>query len=178
MSFDYHVARQDTAFDARLRKVKNGESVAEDATFDELPADKIKELFAKAAQSDQQKADAAMSRGEMDVWIKTHPEYRDHAANAKQLLNQVRTMFSTVTPSLQQAEAAYDALRDTDLLDINQAELARQKDRSDAQRAKEIQDAGGVYVHGHPSEQEMYEMPLEDLRRLGNNTKPDGRGRL
>jgi hypothetical protein len=167
MSFDRQLQRTETSFDIRQRKVLNGESVA-DATFEDLPAEKIRELFEKSAQSERDKELAAASQHMMDVWTKLHPEYRDHQPNAIQLLNQTEAMFGTRKPNLEQAEAAYELLLQNGLLDIDQAELNRQKSKRDAAKAQEIEDAGGVYVYGHPSEAELYEMPMDELRRRGN----------
>jgi hypothetical protein len=175
----YHVNRQETAFDERLKKVKKGEELAENATWDNAPAEVIRAQFERLVKTDQQRADAAASKQLCDVWVKTKPEFIDHPLNGRQLINQVRTMYGTSTPTLEMLETAYRDLLPTGLLDIDKAELARQKDLSDTQRAKEIKDAGGVYVHNHPSEEEMYSMDMEQLRMLGNNTNnAGGRGRL
>lgn len=180
MSFSpsYYVNSQETAFDARLKKVKTGADLAEDATWDNAPAEVIRAQFERLAKTEQEKQTQQASASDMDIWVKTHPEFRDTPLNARQLLNQTRSLFGTTSPTLEQAEAAYESLQGTGLLDINQAELARQKDKRDTQRAKEINDAGGIYAANHPSESEMYSMDMDELRRLGNNTKPSGRGRL
>jgi hypothetical protein len=143
-------------------------TAADDATWDNASPEQIKAQFERLSKTEQQRDDAATSKRELDVWVKTKPEYKDHPSNARQLLNQCKTLFGTLTPSMWQAEEAYQSLAGTGLLDINQEQLARQQEKRDEKQAQDILEAGGVFVYGQPTEAEMYEMPLDELRRRSN----------
>lgn len=163
------VHREQNEFDKKAHRALNGEPIsAEDAAWDEASPEQIRAQFERLSKSDQEKATAKASQEQLDVWVKTRPEYRDTPSNAKQLLNQCKAMFGTVTPTAEQADLAFLAIADTGLLDIDQKELAKQKDKRDTAQAKAIVAAGGVHRYGRPTEQELYDMPLDELRRLGN----------
>jgi hypothetical protein len=140
----YFVNRQETSFDARARKILNGEPITSDEDFEQLAEslspDQIKVLFEKGNRSEQEKADQQRSREDADAFIKLHPEVRDTTKNAHQLRAHTMSAFGTAHPSLQQLEAAYPALRANGLLDINQAELARQADTASTSRANTIRE--------------------------------------
>lgn len=122
------VHREQNEFDKKAHRALNGEPIsAEDAAWDEASPEQIRAQFERLSKSDQEKATAKASQEQLDVWVKTRPEYRDTPSNAKQLLNQCKAMFGTVTPTAEQADLAFLAIADTGLLDIDQKELAKQK---------------------------------------------------
>jgi len=157
MSFDYHVDRQETAFDARLKKVKLDLPTADDAAFENASAEQIKDLFNKAARSEQEKLDSIRSQQDGNTFCELFPEYMDTGKNARHLRAHC-TALGIAYPTLADLETAYYALRSVNLLEINQQELARQEAKGTKERADEIRRTAF-------DEAEAYTMPLEEVRR-------------
>ena len=74
-------------------------------------------------------------------------------------------------PTLYQLEDAYQQLKSTGLLHLNQAELQKQADKQAQERARTIQARGGVAAVAAStpteSEDELYSMDMSELRRKG-----------
>ncbi len=137
-------------------------------TFDELPdtfenwsAPQVKEAVQGLQREDQVAHDRLETQKNGDAFVAGHPEFIDNTANAHLLFNQMNTMFGEGLHTLDHFEKAYEYLRTkTNFLKLNQAELAKQQKVA----AKQRFDAAQKPVT--PSQQDLYNMPLEDLRRL------------
>lgn len=75
----------------------------------------------------------------------------------------------TKFPTLYELEDAFKTLKAAGVLKLNQAELNRQAKEQAQERARQIQARGGgaAVAANTPleSEEELYEMPLEEIRR-------------
>lgn len=126
------------------------------------PAEEVKRWAEHFQREDKAAQDRVENQKIADAFVAGHEEWVDNKANAELLLNQMNTMFGKGLHPLEHFEAAYDYLRtNTNFLKLDQKELEKQrkaadKQRYDAERARSVT----------PSEQELYELPLEDLRRL------------
>jgi len=166
---EYFVPRPESSLDAGVRKALNGQPLTSDEDFDTLAAnlspEQIKVLFNKAARSEQQKAADVESRQNSDTWCQLHSEYVDNPANAALMNHQLRTM-GIENPTVQDLELAYEQLKFSGFLKLNQAELARQQKAAAQDRANGIREQGGVFPQFNESEAEG--LDLEEVRRLAN----------
>jgi hypothetical protein len=139
-----------------------------DGTQDELPdkfefwdKERVKEAVAGVMREDQRQKDKIATGQNGDAFIAVHPEYVDSKANSELMRHQLKTQFGECLYTLEHYESAYEALRASNFLALDQKEVAKQnraeaKARAEAERARSVP----------PTEQQLYEMPLEDLRRL------------
>jgi hypothetical protein len=162
-SFMRHVpnSAETDPFNKRIRAFK-------DDTVDQLPdkfenweAPVVKEALAGIQRADQVQQARLENQKTGDMFIAGHGEYIDSVPNAQLMRHQLVTMFGDRQHSLGEFEQAYAALRESNFLALNKTEVARQqkeaaKQRYESERAKSVE----------PSEQQLYDMPLEDLRRL------------
>jgi len=164
-NYDYFVPREQTAFDAGVKKALNGEKLVNDDDFETLAANlspaQIKVLFDKASKSDQEKAEAQRSREDCDAFIKLRPEIRDTEQNAYQLRAHCMSAFGTPYPTVEMLEAAYQSLRANNLLAINEVELAKQANARATSRAKTIREEAF-------NEDDAYGLDLDEVRRRAN----------
>ena len=121
----------------------------------------MKEAVEGIQRADQARQDAAAERQTGDTFIAGHPEYVDNEANAKLMQHELFNRFGAGRHSLEQFEQAYEALRASNFLALNKVEVAKQqkaaaKQRYEAERARS----------GTPSEDELYSMDMDSLRRL------------
>jgi hypothetical protein len=162
---EYFFPRQESSFDAGVRKALNGQPLTSDADFEQiaanLSAEQCKTLFDKASRSDKEKADQQRARENADAFIKLRPEVRDTTQNAYQLRAHCMSAFGTPYPSLEMLDKAYQSLRANNLLDLNKAELGRQADAAATSRAKSIREEAF-------DEASCDGMDLEQIRYLAN----------
>ena len=164
MSFDNRHVETDAQrdpFNHRVMAFLNDDASELDDS-EKLTAEHIKAAALLAEREDQAKADRLASQQAADAFVAGHPEYDDKSeANAHLLLNQVETMFGKGLHTIKQWEAAYEYLRtNTNFLKLDAKELSKQKKAADKARFDAAQNPVT------PSVQELYEMPLDDLRRL------------
>jgi hypothetical protein len=163
----YHMPVQETEFDARLKKLHDGQPLTTDEDFEtianNLSADQIKTLFNKASRNDQEKADAQRSKADADAFVKLHPEFLDTGKNGRTLRAHCMTAFGTAYPTLEQWEAGFQALAANKLVDINQAELDRQADAAATSRAAQVKS------EAFNGDDEYTDLDLDEIRRRANN---------
>jgi hypothetical protein len=127
-----------------------------------IPLETLRVVADRAAYEDKTQQDRLATKKNADAFIAVHPELIDNKSNAFILLNQARTMFGDGELTVNNLEDAYQYLRDrTDFLKLDAKELAKQQ-KAQAKAHYETERARSV----RPTEQELYDMPLEDLRRL------------
>ena len=128
---------------------------------EKLTAEQIKAAALLAQREDRAAQDRFETIKNGDAFAAGRPEYVDNDPNAHLLLNQARTMFGNGVITIKQFESAYEYLRtNTNFLKLDPKELAKQQKAADKARF----DAAQQPVT--PSEQELYDMDLDDLRRL------------
>jgi hypothetical protein len=157
---------QETEFDARLKKLHDGQPLTTDEDFEiianNLSADQIKTLFNKASRNDQEKAAALRSKQDADTFVKLHPEFMDTGKNGRTLRAHCMTAFGTTYPTLEQWEAGFQVLAANKLVEINQEELARQADEATTSRAAQIKS------EAFNGDDEYADLDLDEVRRRAN----------
>jgi hypothetical protein len=143
----------------RLEAMRRAVPTEDEAAFDDLPAEKIKELFARAAKSEQEKADLAMSGIDLQTFFELNPAYVDCQQNTTPIVSFLRAR-GIKAPTLSDMQDAYDSLKAAGLLVLNQAVLQKQRKGEIADRAKEIEAARAL-----PDDDELYSLLLEEVRR-------------
>ena len=125
----------------------------------ELTAEQVKLAYEEAARADRDTQDRAANQQTGDAFVAGHPEYVDNQANASLMQHEMNTMFGEGLHTLEHFEMAYASLRKTNFLSLDRTVLAAQAKQSAKQRyATESARIAG------PTEEEMYAMPLEDIR--------------
>jgi hypothetical protein len=94
-------------------------------------------------------------------FIDLHKEFLDTEANGQAMNRTLQAMYGDVAFTLEQMENAYAVLRANTMLDVDQAVIVKQEQAAANERAKAARERSA----GHSME-ELYEMDLEDLRRL------------
>jgi hypothetical protein len=163
----YNMPAQDSEFDARLKKLHDGQPLTTDEDFEtianNLSADQIKTLFNKASRNDQEKADALRSKQDADAFVKLRPEFMDTGKNGRILRAHCMTAFGTAHPTLEQWDAGFQALAANNLLELDKAELARQADAATTSRAAQVKS------EAFNGDDEYSDLDLDEIRRRANN---------
>ena len=159
-SYTRHVTEQEDPFTTRVRAFRDDSLDQLEDKFENWEAPQVKEAVEGLQRADNKTQIVNQNMATGDAFAAGHKEYVDNDANALLILNQMDTMFGKGLHPLEHFESAYEYLRtNTNFLKLNQAEVARQqkaadKARYDAQRAQSVT----------PSEDEMYSMPMEEIR--------------
>jgi len=96
---------------------------------------------------------------EADAFLLRHPEFRNTPVNGGKIMAALTMMGKQHTATLADMEEAYGILREANSLELDQAELARQRQAAIEERANQPAHAGY-------SEDELYKMPFSQLERL------------
>jgi hypothetical protein len=157
-----HNSADEDPLNVRVNASLNGSLDELPDTADFWTKDRWKEAALAAEREDRATQDRLENKKTADGFVASHPEYVDNNVNGKLLLNQMNTMFGPGLHTPDQHEAAYEYLcNNTDFLKLDPKELEKQRKAADKQRY-EVERARSVGL----SEQELYSMPLDDLRRL------------
>jgi hypothetical protein len=139
----------------------NGETEAERA-LNSLPLDQLKALtqgmIRLASEAELDKPGLAV----VNVWLRTRPEYKNHEANKKQLVFQLNKYGLWPPARVEDIDAVFVELANGGLLDLDQKALKEKKEQD--------LDAQAEAILAQPSEEEMYSMPLDDLKRRARGT--------
>lgn len=147
---------------ARVQASLNGSLDELPDTFENWPAERVKEAVAGVMRSDKAAQDRLETQKNGDAFVAGHPEFIDNTANAHLLLNQVNTMFGEGLHTVDHFEQAYEYLRTkTNFLKLDKTVIAAQEKQAAKQRYEQ-ERARSVT----PTEQDLYNLPLEDLKRL------------
>jgi hypothetical protein len=158
-SYTRSIDAQEDPFTSRVMAIKNDDASGLEDNFENWPKERVREAVDGLQREDKARQDAASDRQTGDTFIAGHPEYVDNEANAKLMQHELFNRFGAGRHSLEQFEQAYEALRASNFLKLNQAEVARQqkaaaKQRYEAQRAPSVE----------PSIEEIESMSLEEIR--------------
>jgi len=145
-----------------------------DILLDGLSPEQIAALDKRVRTSEQAQLERSASSIDTATFLELHPEFADCDANSEELK---RCLFArgqwnpegTRFPTLYELEDAFKTLKAAGVLKLNQAELNRQAKERAQERARQIRARGGVAAVAAnmptESENELYEMPLDELRR-------------
>lgn len=140
----------------------------DDAAIAAVPLETLRKIAERAAIADDTALGGSRSRADVATWLALRPEYKDGSETNTRLMNhELARQGVRINPTVAELETAYNSLTASNLLDLNQKVLREQETQRTKERASGIKTAGGPLAPKH-SEQELYDMPLEDLRRLSN----------
>lgn len=159
--FTRNTLEQEDPFNTRVRAFKDDNLDTLEDNPENWPAEKVKAAAEMFQREDKATQDRVASQQNADAFVAGCPEYIDTKVNGQLLFNQARTMFGDGVIAIPQFQEAYEHLRNnTNFLKLNQAEVEKRLKVD----AKARFDAAQNPVT--PSEQDLYDMPLDDLRRL------------
>jgi Tfp pilus assembly protein PilX len=136
--------------------------------FDRLPIEDAQALLRDAERQFKANENAKISQQNADSWLTLHPEFRDDTGNGKLMLAQLRlngVVNRAVT--VEDYEVAERQLVTAGLLRQNPAQLKKIQAQAVIDRAQAaVNEPGSVF--DKTSEEEMYQLPLDEVRRRAN----------
>jgi hypothetical protein len=157
-TYNSYVNASDDPFTAQIKAVRDG-NVHPAELEEKREYLKAAALEAEAADPNTQKN--IIRRQNADMFLAVHPEVNDTTANGQQLRHELMRMFGDVAWTFNNYETAAESLRTSNLLGVNKVEAEKQRKAALRQSAEQIRAA-------QPTLEDLYTMPMEDLRRLGN----------
>ena len=144
-------------FDARTRAFLNDDA-SQLSPEQQLTADQIKAAAELAEREDQAARAQSENAINADVFLKTHPWVKDSKANAQLFKHELRVRFGNGPYTIDRYEEAYQSLLESSFLALDEKKFeAHQQEIAQRHEAEKA---------ALPSEEDLYTMPLEDLRRL------------
>jgi len=150
------VQKESDPFDVRLRATLDGTLDTLEDNFENWPAEKVKEAYQGFERANTKHI---VVNQNASTFLAVHPEFIDNDANAQLVNRTLKTMFGDCVHTVEQFESTYQVLRVSNSLALDKVKLAEQEKAAAKQR---VEAAKSVT----PTEEEMYNMPLEELRRL------------
>ena len=149
-----------TEFDTQARARLKGEQTFDDSSprFEDWSPEKQRAAYEGMRRSD---ANLIAINENADIFLAKHPEFVDNKVNGEAINRTLKAMFGDVVHTTEQFEAAYNVARANNILQLDQAELAKQAKAATQQRAK-AERKRIVNL----TEEELENMPLEEIRRL------------
>lgn len=119
----------------------------------------LRDFINSEAMSNQEREARAHSQACADGFSQIHPEYVDNDRNAATLTHACG-LLGIKNPNLVQLEEVFERCKAQGLLELNQKVLNEQFAHNTRTYAEDLKAATTV-----PSEDELYQMPMEELRR-------------
>src|SRR5438132_7083753 len=126
----------------------------DEKAVDKLPAHAVLDLVKRAA-ADQFHQDEKLFRT-------MYPAYKDTEHNVKLLKHHWETAFGVSIPTFEQIEESFFALRDSGVLHLNAAAVAKEDQEKIIRRAAELREQR---AENEFSEEKANSLPLEEVRR-------------
>lgn len=151
-----------TEFDEDARRTLDGLGPAKP----KLTAEQVKQAFEEAQRADEARTIKSQSA---DEFVALHSEFLDTPNNGTLMSNMLKNLFGDCAYTVEQFEAAYQALLVTDSLDIDKAEVAKQQQKAaDAQRKAILKRRADAAARAFNPNANYEEMSLEELRNRAN----------
>ena len=148
--------QQQSEFDIETRNLLDGVKPTK------ATAEQVKEIFEEAQRANEK---LAISSRSADEFILLHPEILDTEKNGQLINKMLKSMFGDVAHTVEQIEAATQALLVTDSLDIDKAELAKQQQKAtDAQRKAIVKRRSDAAARQFNPDADYDNLSLEELR--------------
>jgi hypothetical protein len=148
---------------AALRQMP--EPTKEEIAFNRLPIEQQKAFLREGERGERVEANAPQTRINADAFLTLHPEIVDSERNAHLIKMQlVANGITDNNVSIPDYEKATNQLRESGLLTLNKAALNKQHAAEVARLASEAAQTPGS-VFDTTSEEEMYALPMEELRK-------------
>lgn len=149
--------------EAKERMRRSGAQVAaDDALLRSTPVEAVRAACERAMQSDAEKIALSESESYCDIYLAIHPEVIDNDANAH-TIKAALGLFGITAPNQQELDEVVARCKAQGLLHLDKKVLEQQRKAATASKAAEY-----VKANTMPSEEEMYAMSMEELRRRGN----------
>jgi hypothetical protein len=149
-------------FGEQLHAKLNGTQLDQD-NMENWSPEKVRKFEEQRLKEIATRNDGFRSRQDVAAFHVLHPEYRDDVeANTVLMNHELKRMGVPINPTIEQLETAYYSLRASGVLTLNQAVVAKQEKEAAKERA-------AAHRNSEPTLEELYSMPMEDLRRLGNS---------
>jgi hypothetical protein len=135
--------------------------------FDALPIEEQQQVLRNAEKQSQAVLDGQVTQQNADSWLTLHPEFRDDTANAKLMREQLLLNGVVNRPTtIEDYEIANRQLVAAGLVRQNPAALRKQQAQEVLDRANHAVKTSVAF--DKTTEQEMYELPLDEVRRRAN----------
>jgi hypothetical protein len=134
-----------------------------------LSPSEIRDFIQAEAMTNQERDARAHSQACADGFAQLHPEYVDNKRNAE-TMKHAFGLLGIVNPNLNQMEEVYEKCKAQGLLELNQKVLNEQYAQSTRTYAEDLKAATAM-----PTEEELYSMPLEEVRRRAGGGSVGGR---
>jgi hypothetical protein len=116
------------SFDTSIRRKLDGQKSEANSKFaDKTTTDKFAEIVRKSAQTNAQRESEAISQSDTQCFLTANPHFNNTPANRKLMNHQLKSMGLFENATYPDFVAAYDALKDSNLLSVDPAEQARQE---------------------------------------------------
>lgn len=152
---------KDDPFTARVKAFKRDDASELEDSPENWSAEKVKAAAEMFQRQDQKQQNTVANREMADVFIAEHPEYIDSGVNGRLMTHELRRTFGEGAYTLAQYEQAYESLCNSNFLNLDE-KIVREQQKEAARARAQAERARSVT----PAEQDLYEIPLEDLRRL------------
>jgi len=159
-SYTRNIQESADPFNERVRAFKDDSFDSLEDNPENWPKEKVKAAAEMFQRNDQAHINAAEMQKTGTAWTKLNPQYIDNDANAQLMRHQLRSN-GVAKATLADFDLAYEQLKESGFLKLDKAELAKQE-KDAAKALAEAERAHSV----EPSIDDLYSMPLEDLRRL------------
>lgn len=133
----------------------------EEIDFDALPLEEVQALCKAAVQAEEAAQNAPQNQLNADAFLTNHREIFDNEHNARMISMQLKADGVTGVVTQAQYEHATEQLNASGLLTLNKNVLAKQ-------RAAEVQRTAAEHVVENLSEEDMENLPLDELRKRAN----------
>lgn len=135
--------------------------------FEHLPIEQAQAALREGERRHQVTADAKVSEQNADSWLTLHPEWRDDATNAKLMAAQLHLNGFKPPYSISDYEIAERQLVEAGMVRQNPKALEKQKAAEVVARAQHAVKNSAAF--DTTTEDAMYELPLDEVRRRANN---------
>ena len=151
--------QQQSEFDVDARRTLDGLGPSRP----QLTAEQIKVAYEDAQRANEK---LAISSQSADEFILLHPEILDTDKNGQLINKMLKSMFGDVAHTVEQMEAATQALLVTDSLDIDKAEVVKQQQRAiDAQRKAAVKRRADAAATIFDPNADYESMSLEEIKK-------------
>ena len=155
---------------AALHNLRPDAVSPEELALEQLPIEQVKVLLREGERHIQRQPKLVETRLNGDAWfsLPSSAWYVDNQHNGNLMKMQLAANgFSEDTATIEQFEICARQLRESGLLTLNKTQVAKERVAEVAQRASEAVKQHGT-VFDTTSEEDMYNLPLEELRRRAN----------
>jgi hypothetical protein len=167
-------------FNQRVMAFKNDDASALEDSPENWSAEKVRAAAEMFQREDKRQQDRAVTGQNGTDFVALHPEYVDSDANGQLMNHQLKTMFGDCLHTPEHFEAADQALRSSNFLAHNKAEVAKQekaaaKARAEEERARRAARAFNEdSAYGSLSMDELRQRADEQLRQQMQRRAEEG----